>query len=117
MECSRGGAAGSWSLVKVEQKTLRGGSSLADNAPWPLAGGGAGRRPRRIFKAADRDFEACDAFVAGHRRQAAASHGAQERDQFGAQRLVMADRQVAHRVATVGLEAETFRHLAGQEVA
>ena len=76
------------------------------------AAGFAGR-----FQAADRDFEAGDALVAGHRRHAAGAHGIEERDQFGAQRLVMADRQMAHRIAAVRLEAEAFGDLAGEQIA
>src|SRR5579862_1593496 len=90
--------------------------SLTDKAR-PLAGRRARSRLGRIFQAADRDLEAGDALVAGHRRMASTSHGAQERHQLGAQRLVMADRQMAHRVAAIGLEAETFRHLARQQIA
>src|ERR1700733_4100713 len=89
--------------------------ALTDDAARPLARRRTRRGVRRIFEATDCDFEAGDAFVTGHRRHLTA-HGAQERDQLGAQRLVMTDRQMAHRVAAVRLEAETFRHLAGQKV-
>ena len=66
------------------------------------------------FEAADRDFEAGHAFIAGDRRRLAGADGIEERDQFGAQRLVMADRQMAHRIAAVGLEAEALGDLARQ---
>ena len=42
------------------------------------------------------DLEAGDAFVAGDRRRLAVTHGLEERDQLGAQRLVMPDRQMPH---------------------
>ena len=40
-----------------------------------------------------------------------------EGDQLGAQRLVVADRKMPHRIGAVGLEAEALRDLAGQQVA
>src|SRR6266852_6278252 len=89
---------------------------LADNAARPLEGCGCGRSCRS-FQATDRDFKAGDAFIAGHRGHAAGAHRAEERDQFGPQRLIMAHRQMAHRVAAVRLEAEALGHLAGEEIA
>ena len=47
----------------------------------------------------------------------AAANGVDEGDQFGAQRLGIADRKMPHRKAAVRLEAETFGDLAGQEIA
>src|SRR3569832_42947 len=91
-------------------------SDLADDATRSRAGRRARRGARRIFQATDRDLEAGDAFVAGHRRHLAA-HGAQKRDQLGAQRLVVTARQVTHRIAAVGLESKTFRDLTGQQIA
>src|ERR1700674_747552 len=92
-------------------------SGLTDDAPRSLAGGRSGGGPGGTFKATDRDLETGDALVAGHRRHAATAHGAEERDQLGAQRFVVADRKVAHRIAAVRLEAETFGHLTGEKVA
>ena len=68
-------------------------------------------------QAADGDFEAGDAFFAGHRRRRAGAHRAQERQQLGAQRLGMTDRKMAHRIAAVRLEAEALGHLAGEQIA
>src|SRR5467141_1428790 len=89
---------------------------LADNAARPLEGCGCGGSCGS-FQATDRDFKAGDAFVAGHRGHAAGAHRAEERDQFGPQRLIMAHRQMAHRVAAVRLEAEALGHLTGEEIA
>ena len=69
------------------------------------------------FEAADRDLEARHALFAGHRRRAAGAHRLEECDQLGAQRLVVTDRQMPHRIAAVGLEAETFGDLARQQIA
>src|SRR6266478_4915703 len=90
---------------------------LADHAARALEGCGGCGRPCRSFQATDRDFKAGDAFVAGHRGHAAGAHRAEERDQFGPQRLVMAHRQMPHRVAAVRLEAEALGHLTGEEIA
>src|SRR3954470_19122598 len=79
--------------------------------------GRRGRGPRRRFQTLRRDLEAGDAFVAGDRRRLAVAHGLEERDQLGAERLVMTDRQMAHRIAAVRLEAEAFGDLARQEIA
>ena len=69
-------------------------------------------------EAADRDLEARDAFLAGHRRRASpVADRADEGLQLGAQRLGMADREMPHRIAAVGLEAEALGDLAGQQVA
>ncbi len=77
------------------------------------AGSGLGGR----LEAADRDFEAGNAFGAGHRRLALRAHRLEERDQFGTQRLVMADRQMAHRIAAVRLEAEALCDLTREQIA
>src|SRR5712664_314553 len=90
---------------------------LADDTPRPLAGGRGRGGLGGSFQAADRNFKAGHAFVAGHRGHAAGAHGADERDQFGAQRLVMANGQMTHRIAAVRLEAETFGYLAGEKIA
>src|SRR6266446_9171111 len=92
------------------------GARLADDATRPLARGGGCGWPGGGFQTTGRDFEAGHAFIAGHCRHAAGAHRIKECDQFGAQRLVMANRQVAHRVAAVRLEAEAFGHLAGQKI-
>ena len=73
--------------------------------------------PGRGFEASRGDLEAGDALVAGHRRRGAGAHRLQEGDQLGPQRLVVADRQMTHRIAAVGLEAEAFGDLARQEIA
>src|SRR6266568_9522461 len=91
--------------------------ALADHTPRPLAGRSGCGGLRGSFQAADRNFKAGHAFVAGHRWHAAGAHGAEERDQFGSQRLVMADGQMTHRIAAVRLEAETFGYLAGEKIA
>src|ERR1700722_5090456 len=84
-----------------------GNRDLADDAARSLAGGGS-RGPGRGFQATGRDLEAGHGFLARHRRHAAAAHGVEECDQFGAQRLVMTDRQMTHRIAAIRLEAETL---------
>src|SRR6185437_13193598 len=117
-EYFRDADAGSWSLAKVE-KTSRAnanGPILAADEARSLAGRRTRRGLGRIFEAANGDLEAGNALIAGHRRLVAADR-AQERNQFGAQRLVMADRQMPHRVAAVGLEAEALRDLAGEQIA
>src|SRR5579872_2792874 len=87
----------------------------------------AGDPPRRLalrwngklgagVKAADRDFEARDPFLAGDRWRAASAQRVDERAQFRAQRLGVADRQVPHRVAAVRLEAEAFGDLQCQQI-
>src|SRR6266699_3936899 len=91
--------------------------ALADHTPRPLAGGRGRGGLGGSFQAADRNFKAGHTFVAGHRGHAAGAHGAEERDQFGAQRLVMADGQMTHRIAAVRLETETFGYLAGEKIA
>ncbi len=62
------------------------------------------------------NFQAGYALLAGHRRRRAGAHRAQEGQKLRAQRLGMADREMAHGIAAVGLEAETFGHLARQQV-
>src|SRR3954470_15547000 len=85
-------------------------SFSADDAARSLARSG-GRGFGRLFEAADRDFETGDTLVAGNRRHIAGADGIEECDQLGAQRFVMADRQMPHRIAAIGLEAEAFGHL------
>src|SRR5260370_27592634 len=93
------------------------GARLADDAARPLAGGGGCGRFHGRLEATDRNFKAGHAFVARHRRHPAGTHGAKECDQFGAQGLVMADRQMTHRVAAVRLEAEELGYLPREKVA
>src|ERR1700735_3209652 len=86
----------------------------AGDAPGPLA---LRRRFRRWRgKAAHGDLEARDALLAGHWRRLAAADRIDEGDELGAQRLRIADREVPHRIAAVGLEAETFGDLQRQQV-
>src|SRR5438093_13134749 len=91
-------------------------SFSADDAARSLARGG-GRGLGGLLEAADCDFETGDALVAGNRRHIAGADGIEERDQFSAQRFVMADRQMPHRIAAVGLEAEALGDLTRQEIA
>src|ERR1700732_4799530 len=74
---------------------------LADNAARALEGCGRGRSCGG-FPATDRDFKTGDALVAGHRGHAAGAHRAEECDQFGPQRLVMADGEIAPRAGRSG---------------
>src|SRR4029077_19551695 len=99
----RGACAGSSCLADFESATSY-RSGLADDAPGSLEGVRSYRRPGGTFEATDRNFQAGDAFVAGHRGLAAAAYGADKGDQFGAQGLIMADRQMGHRIAPVRLE-------------
>src|SRR4029077_19037746 len=112
----RGACAGSSCLADFESATSY-RSGLADDTPGSLEGVRSYRRPGGTFEATDRDFEAGDAFVAALRGRAAAAYGADKGDQFGAQGLVMADRQMAHRIAAVRLEAEALGHLTGEQIA
>src|SRR4051812_7259491 len=73
--------------------------------------------PGGFFEALRRDLEAGDALVASDRRRGTGADRMCESDQFGAERLVMADRQMPHRVAAVRLEAEALGDLTGQEIA
>src|SRR3954463_9804976 len=97
-------------MVGMDEESTR-------DAARTLSGRGRGRGPRRRFQALRRDLEAGDTFVAGDRRRLDVAHGLEERDQLGAERLVMADRKMPHRIAAVRLEAETFGDLARQEIA
>src|SRR5438034_8360644 len=54
------------------------------------------------------DFEARDSLGAGHCGRLLFADRLDEGEQFGAQRLGMAGRQMAHRIAAVSLEAEAF---------
>src|SRR5262245_27931617 len=69
------------------------------------------------LEAADGDFEAGHAFLAGYGRLIAAADGGDEGLQLGTQRLGVTDREMAHRVAAVRLEAEAFGDLPRQQVA
>ena len=106
------GSAGSMlvhgALDAGSEPTTRRGPLRADEARAACAG---------VSQAADGDFKAGDAFVAGNRGRAAGAHRIEEGDQLGAQRLVMADREMAHRIAAVRLEAEAFGDLTGQQIA
>src|SRR5262249_3427638 len=90
---------------------------LARDAARALAGRGCGAGLRRGFETARGDLEAGDAFVAGDGRHSPGADGTQEGDQLGTQRFVMSDRQMAHRIAAVRLEAETFGDLAREQIA
>ena len=70
-----------------------------------------------MLQAADGDLQAGDALLAVDRRRAARADRVHERTEFGAQRLGITDREVAHRIASVGLKPEIFRDLARQQVA
>src|SRR5439155_11191733 len=67
--------------------------SSAGDAARSLARG-RGRGLGGLLEAADRNLETGDALVAGNRRHVAGADGIEKRDQLGAQRLVMADRQM-----------------------
>ncbi len=76
----------------------------------PLRAAGVCRGRPAWSRQRDRDLEA------GHRplrRDTAGiapdADGIEEREQLGAQRLVMADRQMPHRIAAVGLESRNIR--------
>src|SRR5499427_1370805 len=98
--------------------------SVMESGPRYGSAGHAARalaRGRHIggtaVEAADRDLEARHPLLTGHLRPRVAAHRGDERRELGAQRLGVADREVAHRVAAVGLEAEAFGDLPGQQVA
>src|SRR5262245_10092594 len=70
---------------------------------------------RALLEAAHGELQAGDALLAAHHRRVAAADRGEEGDQLGAQRLVVADREMPHRIAAVGLEAEAFGDLARQQ--
>src|SRR5262245_39356509 len=90
---------------------------LASNEARLLAGSGSRYAVRRCLQALRGDRKARDAFVAGDRWRRSGAHRVQEGEQLGPERLVIADRQVAHRIAAVRLEAEALGDLAGEQVA
>src|SRR5690242_19571614 len=70
-----------------------------------------------LLEATDGDLETCHAFLAGHGGLLPVADRSDERLQLGAQRFGVTDREVAHGVAAVRLEAEAFGHLPRQQVA
>src|SRR6185437_437222 len=112
-----------WSMVFSENRSpLCAGAALRvrttpesnGHAARPFADERHGGGPGGGFKATRGNFEAGHALIARDRRRAAGTHRVQEGDQFGTQRLIMADRQMAHGIAAVRLEAEAFSDLARQ---
>src|SRR5688572_28487216 len=87
--------------------------STGDEARRPLGG----RLGRTLLQAAGGDFEAGNAFLAGDGGRRAIANRGDEGLQLGAQRLGMADREMAHRIAAVGLEAKALGDLPRQQVA
>src|SRR6478735_11690002 len=83
----------------------------------PGTAAAAHARQRTTFEALDGDFEARHALFPGYGRLFAVTDGTHERLQFGAQRLGMADREMAHRIAAIRLEAEALSDLPSQQVA
>ena len=69
------------------------------------------------IKAANGYFQAGDRFFAGYGRPFAAADRIDESDKLRAQRLCVADRQMPHRVAAIGLKAETLGNLKCQQIA
>src|SRR5262245_48474173 len=65
---------------------------------------------RALRQAAHGDLQARHALLAARDRRAAIADRREERDQLGAQRFGVADRQVPHRIAAVRLEPEAFGH-------
>src|SRR6185312_17024882 len=98
----RAAYAGSWRLAEIQK------AGLADDTPRALARRRCRGGPRGSFQAAGRDFQARHCFLAGHGGYAAGPDRIEERNQIGAQRFIMADREMAHRVAAVRLETEAF---------
>src|SRR6478736_1478058 len=103
--------AGSWSLRRKMQ------NRSAGHAARPHTGGRRRGGPCWRFQAANRDFKAGDALVASYLRYTVGSDRSEKRDQLGAQRLVMSDRQMPHRVTAVRFEAEALGDLAGEKIA
>ncbi len=76
-----------------------------------------GSRLRSALETANRDLEASNAFLAGHRRLLPVADRTDEGLQLGAQRLGVPNREVSHRIAAIRLEAEALGDLSGQQVA
>src|SRR5262249_25263745 len=97
--------------------------SCASSTPFPAmtsaaaSRGGATDRRLSTGKTLDRHGEAGHAVLAGDRRDGAFANGFEEGGKFRAQRLVMTDGEVPHRVAAVLLEAVTLGHLPRQQIA
>src|SRR5262245_55940406 len=70
-----------------------------------------------VIETADRDLETRDAFFSGDRGLAAGANRLHERRQLRPQRLGVANRQMPHRIASVGLKAEALGDLTGEQVA
>ena len=109
--------------VRVDPGVLVHDLAIADaGAPWRRRLDAA-RGLRRALgvvaavEALDRDREARDAVLAGDRRRRAVPDRLDEGHELGAQRLGMADREMPHRIAAVGLEAVALGDLAGQQIA
>src|SRR6185312_14123640 len=96
-----------------EEDNLLAQDLLANHAARALAGDGGGSGGLRGgLQTACGDLEARDAFVTGDGRRTTGAHGIDEGNQFSAQRLVVSDRQMTHRIAAIRLEAETLGDLA-----
>src|SRR5690242_5166235 len=94
--------------TRAEPKRPSASASAAHAAPRRRAMIGCGVA---AIETADRDFEACNALITGHRRLSARADCANEGQQLRAQRFRVTDREMPHRVAPVGLEPETFGDL------
>src|SRR5215469_5778541 len=101
-----------WCASSLDARTL----PSADDGARAFSFGGRDHGRTR-GKATRRYFKARYSFLAGHSRRGPRAHSTQEGEQFGPQRLGVADRQVAHGIAAVGLKAEAFRHLTRQKIA
>ena len=113
-----GAIGGADALVHQRVEFVGGKPGGVSRRPGAVPLRGAHRRHGRpAFQAADRDLEAGDALLAGHRRRLAGADRIDEGDKLGAQRLVVADREVPHRIGAVRLEAEALGDLARQQIA
>src|SRR5690349_22354032 len=110
------------SMNGIGLASLRAGSLMGIGRDYDSAGHAARTltRGRHVggtaVETTDRDLEARHPLLAGDQRPGPRPHRVDERGQLGAQRLGVTDREMAHRVAAVGLEAEAFGDLPGQQV-
>src|SRR6266511_1756445 len=91
-------------------------SNTSAGQPSGAAPATAHTRHGALLEATDGDFETCDAFLACHGRLPALANRCDKGLQLGAQRFGVADREMAHGIAAVGLKTEAFGHLPRQQV-
>src|SRR5471030_1964506 len=99
-----------WFIFWLEEVSCK--KSASDLARGTARHGGG-----PALQALDRDLQARDTLVAADDRLLVVADRLHESQKLGAQRLGVADRQMPHRIAAVGLEAEALGHLPRQKIA